>query len=520
MKQFKAEPYPFRFYCNSTGDLFLPREDGKDSVSLQDMSELPYPLQDLYERFWSETHDGWLTYLVEHDGKYGLMLEQEFSSDGSDPNYTEEMAVLYKEASALGERIEKCLEKFCPKAEVFIGENSGFGDCHELCVYVPSDASRGEIKDMLYILNLADLGKPLPATKGELYHEGYFDYMEQKNQFSPLWGISPKYAGPTVTIEFKDGADDADTLTVCVAESLLREGSLSAAEQCLREVIEKILSAARKVGETPELDTLVVRACNILFLGGWEFPSPAFTVYIDRSGHNSHSEVCPRCGAQLMKDTEFDNGILKIEIWCVDCGYTSIHVKEEEGFIETTHCDGFGVSTLYSKRFGTLQEYFPEPLSKEEAIVLHRDRLESHPYPDTEFSTLTWWNPETNRLENLDVSELVSPAVSPKVMYQEITDEHKTHARKSYRTFELAVYIDDWARKEGVPSLLPCDNFDNAFGYFEFCCTEYPCVEMRGIANDGDGANTRKVTALFIGGLDDDVSDEGEAIIWPDNNNN
>ena len=36
-----------------------------------------------------------------------------------------------------------------------------------------------------------------------------------------------------------------------------------------------------------------------IFPGGWEFPSPALTVYIDRSGNNSHSEVCPRCGCLL-----------------------------------------------------------------------------------------------------------------------------------------------------------------------------------------------------------------------------
>ena len=514
MKQFKAEPYPFQFYCNAAGDLFLPSEKGKDSISLHDMSELPYPLQDLYERFWSETHDGWLTYLVEHDGKYGLMLEQEFSSDGSDPNYTEEMALLYKEATSQGERIEKCLEKFCPKAKVFIGENSGFDDCHELCVFVPSGSPRSEIKDMLYILNLADLGKPLPATKGELYCEGYFKYMEQNHQFSTIWGISPKYAGPTFTIEFKDGAEDADTLTVCVAKSLVGEDAIPAVERCLQEVIERILNAARKVGETPELDTLVVRACNILFPGGWEFPSPALTVYIDRSGNNSHSEVCPRCGAQLMKDTEFDNGIPKIEIWCVDCGYTSVHVKGDEGFTESLHCDGYGVSTLYSKRFGTLQMYFSEQLSKEEAIALHRDRLKSH--PDTEFSTLTWWNPETNHLENLEVPDLDAPTMSTEVMYQKITETHKAHARESYHAFEVAVYTDDWAREEGVPSIYTYSNFDDAFGHFERGCTQYPCVEMRGIANEGDRASTRKVTALFIGGIDDDVSDEGEAIIWPD----
>ena len=407
MKQFKAEPYPFRFYCNAAGDLFLPpREEGGESVDLQDMTELPYPLQALYERFWSEMY-GWLTYLVEFDGQYGLMLEQEFAADGSDPNYTEEMAVLYKEASSLGERIEKCFEKFCPHAIVLIGKRSGFDDCHELCVFVPAGSSQSEIKDMLYILSLADLRKPLPTVKGELYSENYYRYMEQKNYFSTLWGINKWYADkPTVTLDFSEGSEE-DTLTVRVVKSFLEvDGAYapSVTQARLQEAIEKILTAARKAGENPAFDTLVTRACNTLFPGAWEFPSPACTVYIDRDGSRSHSTFCPRCGAQLLKFNETENGALKIELCCMDCGYTSVHVEEDGDFTETVHCDGFGVCTIVSKKFGTMQDYFDEQLSKEEALEHYHKRLEEIG-ENVISSTLTWWNPEKKQLEVLEDKE-------------------------------------------------------------------------------------------------------------------
>ena len=65
MKVFtNKDKYPFDFYCNATGDLFIPDTDPNGTPQdLKDMSELPYPLQALYERFWSEQY-GWLTYMV------------------------------------------------------------------------------------------------------------------------------------------------------------------------------------------------------------------------------------------------------------------------------------------------------------------------------------------------------------------------------------------------------------------------------------------------------------------------
>lgn len=45
MKVFtNKDKYPFEFYCNATGDLFIPDTDPNGTPhDLKDMSELPYP---------------------------------------------------------------------------------------------------------------------------------------------------------------------------------------------------------------------------------------------------------------------------------------------------------------------------------------------------------------------------------------------------------------------------------------------------------------------------------------------
>ena len=47
MKTFtNKDKYPFAFYCNATGDLFIPDTDPNGTPrDLKDMSELPYPLR-------------------------------------------------------------------------------------------------------------------------------------------------------------------------------------------------------------------------------------------------------------------------------------------------------------------------------------------------------------------------------------------------------------------------------------------------------------------------------------------
>ena len=57
------------YYCNASGETFL-HENG--TVKNCSSTKLPYPLQEIYYRYWFNEGSGMLNYLVSIDGKYGL----------------------------------------------------------------------------------------------------------------------------------------------------------------------------------------------------------------------------------------------------------------------------------------------------------------------------------------------------------------------------------------------------------------------------------------------------------------
>lgn len=284
MKVFTSkDKYPFDFYCNATGDLFIPDTDpNKVSRDLTDMSELPYPLQSLYERFWSEQY-GWLTYMVKADTGYGMMMEQEYSADAGE-DYGVQMDALYEQIATKAKRIEKSLFIVCPKAEVVIGRETGLDGCHELCVFVPADAKEHEIKAMIYILTSADKGRDLPCEKGQLYSQQYSEFLAANENFSVCRGISPYYANQPITvIEFTDDSESAE-FTVLVAQKAMEEDGIFDVEKVearIKQVMRNIKESAKEAGRKVDLDTLIVRACNIIFPCAWDFPRPVFTINMD-----------------------------------------------------------------------------------------------------------------------------------------------------------------------------------------------------------------------------------------------
>lgn len=253
--------YPFVFYCNGSGEIFLPFPEEND---LEDLTQLPYPLQGLYERYWSE-HYRWMAYLVRHGDTYGLMLEQEFSVDSDIPDYEEQMNALFQKVIGFGANVEHALSIFCPKAEVHLGHMSGCDECHELCVFIPSTASGREIQDALYLLDYADTHDVLPYGKSQLYTEEYQAFLKKHLNFSAACGIAPGYDNkPTVSIGFADGDD---VFSVRVVTDQVDEKTPARLETAIRNVRH----AARQFNETPDAETIVIRACNALFPCAWEF---------------------------------------------------------------------------------------------------------------------------------------------------------------------------------------------------------------------------------------------------------
>ena len=288
MKVFtNKDKYPFDFYCNATGDLFIPDTDPNGKVrDLTDMSELPYPLQPLYERFWSEQY-GWLTYMVKADTGYGMMMEQEYSVDSLDldsKDYESQMDALYEQIAAKAKKIEKSLFIVCPKAEVVIGRETGLDGCHELCVFVPADAKEHEIKAMIYILTLTDRGQDLPYEKRQLYSQQYSEFLAANENFSVCRGISPYYANQPVTvIGFTDDSESAEFTVLVVQKAMEEDGifDVEKVEARMRQVMRNIKESAEASERKVDPDTLIVRACNILFPCAWDFPRPVFTINMD-----------------------------------------------------------------------------------------------------------------------------------------------------------------------------------------------------------------------------------------------
>lgn len=267
------ESYPFTFFCNASGDLFLPAPEDQDEI---DVTQLPYPLQGIYERYWGESYR-WLAYLVRCGNEYGLMMEQEFSEDAGATNYEERMEALFQNMIGRGANIERALSVFCPKAEVYLGNMSGCDDCHEFCVFIPASATGDEIRDAIYLLNYSDLHEVLPSRKGQLYTDEYWDFMKKYSNFSAACGIHGAYADkPTTTIGFQDG-DEMFSIRVVTSEM----GDVKTAPDRLARAIQNIRTAAQAFHAAPDAEAIITRACNAVFPMAWEFVADKYVFVLD-----------------------------------------------------------------------------------------------------------------------------------------------------------------------------------------------------------------------------------------------
>lgn len=93
--------------------------------------------------------------------------------------------------------------------------------------------------------------------------------------------------------------------------------------------------------------------------------------------------------------------------------------------------------------------------------------------------------------------------------YTPITSEEDALDRVEGLGFErfcLATYSEEWQRDQGEPGLSWYDCAEYAVEDFLNGCSDFLCVELRGI--DPSGLEY----PILIGGLADDLSEEGEFI--------
>jgi len=131
-----------RYWSNAIGEL---HDRGIDISE----KELPLELQRAYKEPWTDEF-GSLCYLVETPQGYGIALLNEYDECYADDcNLT--MDELFQSALKDGEKIT-CHSEF-QNANIYIGEYSGFLECHELYVIFPAATPVEEFKAAALLLD-------------------------------------------------------------------------------------------------------------------------------------------------------------------------------------------------------------------------------------------------------------------------------------------------------------------------------------------------------------------------------
>ena len=132
-----------RYWSNACGELF---RDGNELITKE---ELPLPLQRAYDDLWSDAY-GCHCYLVETANGYGVALVNEYDfTMAEDAGVT--MEELFKVACKDAVKVSE--DSAFKEAKVFVGEFSGFEDCHELIVVFPADTPIEAFKNAARVLD-------------------------------------------------------------------------------------------------------------------------------------------------------------------------------------------------------------------------------------------------------------------------------------------------------------------------------------------------------------------------------
>lgn len=264
------------YFCNSTGDIFLPDKDGENSTTCA-ASQLPYQLQLMLNRYWFENGSGMLNYLISNNGIYGLMLTSEYNiSDYSNLaaiDLNKEMNRIYNETVIpVAARMEQSLKIFCPEAIVYIGYQTGYRNCHEVCVFFPCTTSIEHMKLGLFVLNQISFGEIPPYTRSELDEDSFKKFCANSYHFSGRVGICANTENLVLkTIQFRENGCGDENAIVNIQVALEKDDDDEMVTLSIRDTISNILSAAKKENDCADVDDIITLACNELFPCRWRF---------------------------------------------------------------------------------------------------------------------------------------------------------------------------------------------------------------------------------------------------------
>ena len=121
-----------KYWSNSLGEL---HHRGEYDI---EESGLPEELRRAYRTLWT-ADSGFLCYLAEYMGMYGIALINEFSGEYADSHFftmDELFCKLKKKAEELWN-----VKSFQSVAAI-LGRCSGFDDCHEFIIFFPADTEQ------------------------------------------------------------------------------------------------------------------------------------------------------------------------------------------------------------------------------------------------------------------------------------------------------------------------------------------------------------------------------------------
>jgi len=150
------------YWSNAAGDLFDPHNKDENG-SVKDISEsnLPEELKNAWDHLWSED-TGSYCYLIEHDGKFGIMLINE---------YAEEDKMSHDDIRGRGEEVLKMAEDIGLELEVYAGLEDGcgaYGMTDELITVFPCDTDPKKFEAVAEFLYNA-------AYKKDVTYDAYKD---------------------------------------------------------------------------------------------------------------------------------------------------------------------------------------------------------------------------------------------------------------------------------------------------------------------------------------------------------
>lgn len=269
------------YYCNASGETFL-HENG--TVKNCSSTKLPYPLQEIYYRYWFNEGSGMLNYLVSIDGKYGLqyglLLVKEYNM--TDKQSNSDMDSLFdKTIRPTASIIENSLSLFCPEAEVYVGNQTGFNECHEIAVFFPYKTPEKNMARGLFVLNEFSSENRIPVSEDVFDTSQYKRFLDYVLQFKGNRTISKHYKESTskqITVRFQDKSNVIADINIITETDETPETLIASLQNAIEEIKRSAADAGLYYVNTEDI---IFLSCSAIVPDRWEYQaSPEYFVHL------------------------------------------------------------------------------------------------------------------------------------------------------------------------------------------------------------------------------------------------